>query len=64
MKIFSPCGKNGKIKNLGIGGDIKGYGYVSGLVSRGDDIEIYNCYNNCNLKGNYNVGGILADRTE
>ena len=52
---------NGKIKRLGVAGNITGYYYAAGLISFGNNVEIYNCYNNCKIKGNGYCSGIIAN---
>ena len=49
---------SGKIKNLGITGEICGKGDTAGIVGQGcEETAIFNCYNKCNVTG-YNGCGI------
>lgn len=53
--------KNAKIKNIGIDGNIKAYIYTAGLISQGNNVEIINCYNKCEIEGSgSNQAGILS----
>lgn len=48
---------DGKIKNLGVTGEVKGNSYVAGVVGNGTSKSIViNCYNKCNVTGSYSSG--------
>lgn len=54
--------KDAKIKNIGINGNVKSYSsYTAGLISMGENIQIYNCCNKCDLDTSVDFnGGIIG----
>lgn len=54
------CVKGATIYDLGVGGEVTGFGIVGGLVGENCGGTIINCYNTCSVSSNGETGGLVG----